>query len=70
MRNSNYGTWIDDGNFRNYHGLAGFAIGLEYECPYRRLDGHSARQEIWIKIRLRLLFSALLVFVVHFTLWR
>jgi hypothetical protein len=69
MSNFNYGTWIDDDNFRNYRGLAGFAIGLKYEHPFRRLDEHSERQGIWNKIWLRLLLSALLVFVVHFALW-
>lgn len=69
MNNSNYGTWIDDGNFHNYCGLAGFTIGLKYECSYRRLDEHGARQGIWIKIWLMLLLSALLVFVVHCAFW-
>ena len=69
MSNSNYGTWVNDGNFRNYCGLVGFAIGLKYDCPYRRLNEYGAREGIWIEIWLRLLFSVLLVFAALCALW-
>ncbi|KAJ4785284.1 E3 ubiquitin-protein ligase [Rhynchospora pubera] len=63
MNDSNFNTWVDDRNFRNYCGLAGFAIGLTYDCPYRRLNVSDATQVVRIEIRLRLLLSLLLIVV-------
>ncbi|KAJ3689155.1 hypothetical protein LUZ61_018319 [Rhynchospora tenuis] len=63
MNDSNFNTWVDDGNFRNYRGLAGFAIGLPYDCPYRRLNVSDATQVVWIEIWHRLLLLLLLIVV-------